>query len=177
MFAQLLQLRGCLPPSIRAKLVPLVADVKRTKNIKIHQIAMAVIKLFPRASDQQAKILTLYVISEANVDPFVVRQPPVSTPVIQADLMSAVFSDSTNPTISADTSFSIANLTSVVADAATQAQAQLQAMQSNGESISVVDMFQMQMLMNQLSQISEMATNVVSASNSAMMSIARNIKS
>ena len=37
-------------------------------------------------------------------------------------------------------------------------------------------MFEMQMLMNHLSQLSEMATSVVSASNSAIADMARNVK-
>ncbi|MBV9941051.1 MAG: DUF5407 family protein, partial [Solirubrobacterales bacterium] len=37
--------------------------------------------------------------------------------------------------------------------------------------------FEMQMLMNRLSQLSEMATSVASATNSAIASMARNVKS
>ena len=43
-------------------------------------------------------------------------------------------------------------------------------------AISILDMFEMQMLMNHLSQISEMSTNVVSSANSAISSMARNVK-
>jgi Family of unknown function (DUF5407) len=45
------------------------------------------------------------------------------------------------------------------------------------QEISVADMFEMQMLMNHFSQLSEMATSVVSAANSAIQSMARNVKS
>jgi Family of unknown function (DUF5407) len=44
------------------------------------------------------------------------------------------------------------------------------------DSISIADMFEMQMMMNQLSQLSEMSTSIVSASNSAISSMARNVK-
>lgn len=45
------------------------------------------------------------------------------------------------------------------------------------ESINIRDMFEMQMLMNKLSQLSEMSTGIVSAANSAISSMARNVKS
>jgi hypothetical protein len=54
--------------------------------------------------------------------------------------------------------------------------AQLAELQSKGESLSITDMYTMQMLMNKLSQLSEMATNVMSAMHSAVMSPARAIK-
>jgi hypothetical protein len=53
----------------------------------------------------------------------------------------------------------------------------LEELKQAGDQISVVDMFEMQMLMNKLSQLSEMATSVVSASNAAIASMARNVKS
>jgi hypothetical protein len=46
----------------------------------------------------------------------------------------------------------------------------------SNDSISVVDMFRLQMLMNRLSQLSEMSGSIMSASNSAIMSLARNVK-
>ena len=45
------------------------------------------------------------------------------------------------------------------------------------EAISITDMFEMQMLMNKLSQLSEMSSSVISAANSAISSMARNVKS
>ncbi|MBV9942226.1 MAG: DUF5407 family protein [Solirubrobacterales bacterium] len=48
---------------------------------------------------------------------------------------------------------------------------------TGSENISISDMFEMQMLMNRLSQLSEMATSVASATNSAIASMARNVKS
>jgi hypothetical protein len=44
------------------------------------------------------------------------------------------------------------------------------------DDISVRDMFEMQMAMNKFSQISEMGSSVVSASNSAIGGMARNFK-
>jgi hypothetical protein len=43
-------------------------------------------------------------------------------------------------------------------------------------AISIGDMFEMQLLMNDLSQMSEMTTSVVSASNSAVKSMAQNLR-
>jgi hypothetical protein len=47
---------------------------------------------------------------------------------------------------------------------------------TRSEAISIGDMFEMQMLMNNLSQLSEMATGVVAGSNSAISSPARNVR-
>lgn len=48
---------------------------------------------------------------------------------------------------------------------------------SRQDSIAVSDMFALQMQMNKLSQMSEMSQGIVSATNSAISSMARNIKS
>lgn len=53
----------------------------------------------------------------------------------------------------------------------------LDALRVESDAVSVSDMFQMQMLMNRLSQLSEMSTSIVSAANSAIMSMSRNVKS
>ena len=45
-----------------------------------------------------------------------------------------------------------------------------------GSSVSIGDMFDMQMVMNKLSQLSEMLTNVFNAAHTAIMSMARNVK-
>ncbi len=45
------------------------------------------------------------------------------------------------------------------------------------DQISISQMFEMQMLMNRLSQLSEMSSSVLAASNSAIASMARNVKS
>lgn len=54
--------------------------------------------------------------------------------------------------------------------------AKLQAIQEENQAISIGDMFDMQMLMNTLSQLSEMSTAVVNASNTAISAMARNLK-
>lgn len=54
---------------------------------------------------------------------------------------------------------------------------QLEKLKTQPDSISIADMFEMQMTtMNKLSQLSEMSTGVVSAANSAVASMARNVK-
>lgn len=73
--------------------------------------------------------------------------------------------------------FSVRALFAVINDATVSAAAKLSSIQSRRSSISIGDMFEMQMLMNHLSQLSEMATSVVSASNSAIADMARNVKS
>ena len=44
------------------------------------------------------------------------------------------------------------------------------------DQISIGQMFEMQMLMNNLAQLSEMSTSVVSASHTTISSMARNVK-
>jgi hypothetical protein len=72
--------------------------------------------------------------------------------------------------------FTVGELFSIVDNATRSAQAKLQEIKSRRSAISIGDMFEMQMLMNHLSQLSEMATSVVSASQSAIMDMARNVK-
>ncbi len=72
--------------------------------------------------------------------------------------------------------FSVQALFSVVNNAVASAKKKLLFIQGRKSSISIGDMFEMQMLMNHLSQISEMATAVVNASHSAISSMARNVK-
>lgn len=73
--------------------------------------------------------------------------------------------------------FSMENLlVNIVQEAVTSARDKLNEIKIQGSSISIGNMFEMQMLMNRLSQFSEMTTSVVSASNTAIGSIARNIK-
>ena len=72
--------------------------------------------------------------------------------------------------------FSVKDLFSLVNTATASAKAKLLEIQARRSAISIGDMFEMQMLMNHLSQLSEMSTSVVSASNTAISSMARNVK-
>ena len=72
--------------------------------------------------------------------------------------------------------FSTSDLLEVVAQETHNAQSKLESIQAAGSAISITDMFEMQMRMNRLSQYSEMSTSVVSAANTAIGSIARNVK-
>lgn len=72
--------------------------------------------------------------------------------------------------------FGVQSLFKIIHDATISAKAKLLDIKNRRSSISIGDMFEMQMLMNHLSQLSEMSTSVVSASNSAIASMARNVK-
>lgn len=72
--------------------------------------------------------------------------------------------------------FYVQELFEVINDATVSARAKIQIIKERRSAISIGDMFEMQMLMNHLSQLSEMSTSVVAASNSAIMSMARNVK-
>lgn len=73
--------------------------------------------------------------------------------------------------------FNMEDLIGVVTNATVSAKSKLDEIKANKSSISIGDMFDMQMLMNHLSQLSEMSTSVVGASNTAILSMARNVKS
>jgi hypothetical protein len=72
--------------------------------------------------------------------------------------------------------FGVQTLFKIVHDATISAKTKLLEIKGRRSAISIGDMFEMQMLMNHLSQLSEMSTAVVSASNSAIGSMARNVK-
>ncbi|MFT4554015.1 MAG: hypothetical protein ACI9S8_002660 [Chlamydiales bacterium] len=76
----------------------------------------------------------------------------------------------------ATTAFQAKSLIEIVAQETHNAQKKIDAIQDAGSAISISDMFEMQMRMNRLSQFSEMSTAVVGAANSAISSIARNVK-
>ncbi len=72
--------------------------------------------------------------------------------------------------------FKVEDLFTTIHNATISAKVKLLEIQQRRSAISIGDMFEMQMLMNHLSQLSEMSTSVVSASNSAIASMARNVK-
>jgi hypothetical protein len=72
--------------------------------------------------------------------------------------------------------FNINDLLQIVSDATTNAQTKIDAINNEGQNISIGDMFDMQMFMNKLAQLSEMCTSVVNASHTAISSMARNVK-
>lgn len=72
--------------------------------------------------------------------------------------------------------FDVGALFKLVNDASASAKTKLLDIQSRKSAISIGDMFEMQMLMNHLSQLSEMSTSVVSASNSAIIKMASSVK-
>lgn len=72
--------------------------------------------------------------------------------------------------------FVVKDLFSIINDATISAKTKLAYIKNNRSAISIGDMFEMQMLMNHLSQLSEMSTSVISAANSAITRMAQNVK-
>lgn len=72
--------------------------------------------------------------------------------------------------------YEITKLVQIITDLTIQARAKITTIHERGENISISDMFDMQMDMNHLAQMSEMSTSIVNATNTAIMSMARNIK-
>jgi hypothetical protein len=85
-----------------------------------------------------------------------------------------------NPTFFTGTNvqqrFSVKALFTIINNATVSAKTKLDFIQGLRSAISIGDMFEMQMLMNHLSQLSDMATSVVQASNTAIGTMARNVK-
>ncbi len=52
----------------------------------------------------------------------------------------------------------------------------VRSLKAQGDQISIGDMFEMQMLMNHLSQLSELSTQLTSATHQALITMARNLK-
>ncbi len=73
-------------------------------------------------------------------------------------------------------SFSLTALVNMIGDANTSAITKLGVIQNQGSSISIANMFDMQMVMNRLTQYTEMSSSVVAAANTAMGTLSRNIK-
>lgn len=73
--------------------------------------------------------------------------------------------------------FDVDELFDIITQATKKVKDQLKVIQGEGESISIPQMFEMQMLMNHLAQLSEMSTGLVSSANQAINSMARGVKS
>jgi len=72
--------------------------------------------------------------------------------------------------------FKIDDMLKFITDGTAQAKAKLDTIKNSGSDVSIGDMFDMQLLMNRLSQVSEMTTSVINAAHSAISSMARNVK-
>lgn len=72
--------------------------------------------------------------------------------------------------------FSVKALFAVLNNATASVKTKLAEIAQARSSISIGDMFEMQMLMNHLAQLSDMSSNVVSASNQAIMTMSRGVK-
>jgi hypothetical protein len=95
-----------------------------------------------------------------------------------ADAVATARNDARRASVSGGRAPDIAaeDLSAILAHATADVKKKLDALTSS-EGISISDMFEMQMLMNHLSQLSEMMTSIASATNSAIASMARNVKS
>lgn len=67
-------------------------------------------------------------------------------------------------------------LVQTINDLTAVAKSKIAIIRSKKSAMSIADMFDLQMAMNKLTQFSEMSTSVISAMNSAINDIARNMK-
>ncbi len=68
------------------------------------------------------------------------------------------------------------SLVDAVAASEAVLRSRLEQLRNQSGSVSSSDMFEMQRLMNQLTQLSDMSASVIAASHSAISSMARNVK-
>lgn len=67
-------------------------------------------------------------------------------------------------------------LVSTINDLTSVAKSKIAIIRSKKSAMSIADMFDLQMAMNKLTQFSEMSTSVISAMNTSVNDIARNMK-
>jgi hypothetical protein len=72
--------------------------------------------------------------------------------------------------------YAMSQLINIVDTMSANLQTKIGEIQTAGDQISISDMFDMQMDMNHLQQMSEMSTSIVSATNQSIMSMARGVK-
>jgi len=68
-------------------------------------------------------------------------------------------------------------LVSTINDLTSVAMSKIAQIRSKKSSMSIADMFDLQMAMNKLTQFSEMSTSVITAMNTSVNDVARNMKS
>jgi len=67
-------------------------------------------------------------------------------------------------------------LSQIVEEQTKKVQEKIRQLREKKDEISIGDMFELQMAMNRLAQLSEASTQVVGASHGALIAMARNIK-
>lgn len=72
--------------------------------------------------------------------------------------------------------FDIDVLVDIITTATEQMKQKIESIKQNQNNISIADVFDGQMLMNHLSQLSEMTTAIVSAAQSAAKTISQNMR-
>lgn len=78
--------------------------------------------------------------------------------------------------MSGQAAFDVSGLRNLLNDATNAVKGKIDGIKSRGSAISIGDMLDVQLTMNKLSQMSEMTTSVVSAANTSISSMARNVK-
>jgi hypothetical protein len=86
-----------------------------------------------------------------------------------------IISNANSSTTNYRAAFNPNSLATLINNATLIAQNKLTVLKSRGSAMSIADMFDMQILMNQLSQLSEMSSAVISAANSAVSKMAQAI--
>jgi len=77
--------------------------------------------------------------------------------------------------VAAKRGLSFSALVSAIEDLTAVAKSKIAMIRSKRSSMSIADMFNLQMAMNRLSQLSEMSTSAISAMNTAVSSMAKNV--
>jgi Family of unknown function (DUF5407) len=123
---------------------------------------------------------TEYAVTLANDlpdDPLEVNVKTSESSLLKGDPSFSLPPDTSKTVRVTDTGVSSASDRFEVIDAATRVvKAKLELLKSGGDTVDISKMFEMQLLMNKFSQLTELSTSVISASNSAIATMARNVK-
>jgi hypothetical protein len=77
--------------------------------------------------------------------------------------------------VSAKKGISFSALVSAIEDLTAVAKSKIAMIRSKRSSMSIADMFDLQMAMNRLSQLSDMSTSVIQAMNNSVSTMAKNV--
>jgi len=97
--------------------------------------------------------------------------PPIPNPWSNISVASGGYLS--NPQLGIDFSVLVSAINNLTATALSK----IAQIRSKGSAMSIADMFDLQMAMNKLTQFSEMSTSVITAMNTSINDIARNMKS
>jgi hypothetical protein len=100
----------------------------------------------------------------------------MTTPLYQPGSWAAALGASPSTMVTTKGAIDFKVLVDEIEQLTAMAKSKIAQIRSKGSAMSIGDMFDLQMAMNKLQQFSEMSTSVISAMNTSIGSMARNVK-